>query len=61
MALVFITRYFIAMVAVMGDVFSLEYNCHVPLRFEGQVVRMCGWLYAPTFFQSSCCWSVGYL
>jgi hypothetical protein len=27
------------MVAVMGDVFSLEYNCHVPLYFEGQAVR----------------------
>jgi hypothetical protein len=34
------------MIVVMGDVFSLEYNCHVPLFFEGQAVPTCGWLYA---------------
>jgi hypothetical protein len=50
MVIVFITRCFIAMVAVMGHVFSLEYNCHVPLCFEGQAVRTCGWLYATKFF-----------
>jgi hypothetical protein len=38
------------MVAVVGNVFSLEYKCHVPLRFEGQAVRTCGWLYATKFF-----------
>jgi hypothetical protein len=38
------------MVAVTADVFSLEYDCHVPLCFEGQAVRTCGWLYAPKFF-----------
>jgi hypothetical protein len=33
------------MVAVMGDVFALEYNFHVPLYFNGQAVRTRGWLY----------------
>jgi hypothetical protein len=33
------------MVAVMGDVFALGYNFHVPLYFEGQAVRTHGWLY----------------
>jgi hypothetical protein len=46
------------MVAVMGDVFALEYNFHVPLYFEGQAVRTRGWMYVTMFFFF--CWSVGY-
>jgi hypothetical protein len=38
------------MVAVMGDVFALGYNFHVPLYFEGQAVRTRGWLYVTMFF-----------
>jgi hypothetical protein len=38
------------MVAIMGDVFAFEYNFHVPLYFEGQVVHMRGWLYVTMFF-----------
>jgi hypothetical protein len=41
------------MAAVMGDVFSMEYNCHVPLCFKGQVVPTCGWLYATMFEKKS--------
>jgi hypothetical protein len=38
------------MVAVMGDVFALDYKFHVPLYSEGQAVRTCGWLRATTFY-----------
>jgi hypothetical protein len=46
------------MVAVMGDVFALEYNFRVPLYFEGRAVRTRGWLYVT--MDPSCCWSVRY-
>jgi hypothetical protein len=55
-------RCLVAMVAVMGDVFALAYNFHVPLYFEGQSDRTHGWLYVTIIsrFLSSSCWSVGY-